>query len=151
MEKLFILFGAPGSGKSESCIILSEISKGRIQIIQKETTRPKRDTDGQEIKYVTNISNKCDFKYRQYDYEYGFSSDEIWQNLKINNSVVVIVNDIRTIKLLIRKFGNISHVVYLHSNIDRAQIEKVLKQRYPSAPIAERFLPPLDQSNILGT
>lgn len=133
MEKLFILFGSPGSGKSVSCNILADISSNNIEIIQKETTRPKRNSDGPEIIHVKKISKACDFRYNQYDFEYGFSSDHIWAHLKKNRAVVVIVNDIRTIKLLNRKFGNLTHTIYLHSNIDRTQIEKISKERYPKA------------------
>jgi guanylate kinase len=133
MEKVFILFGSPGSGKSTSCDILKRISQDEIQIIQKESTRPSREgeTDKLEITSVKSISDRCDFRYSQYGYEYGFSSQDIWENMKEGKSVAIIVNDIRTIKLLNRKFGSLTHTIYIHSNIDRAKIEKMSKERYP--------------------
>jgi len=130
---IFILFGAPGSGKSESCIILNKITKGKLKILQKETTRPARKQDTNEIKSVRKISKQCDFRYSQYDYEYGFSSKIIWKHLKKGNSVIIIVNDVRTIKILNKKFGNLAQNIYIHSNIDREQIIKILKIRYPKA------------------
>ena len=129
MEKVFILFGSPGSGKSVACDILSKIS--RCDVVQKETTRPKRETDGSEIKNVKTISKNCDFRYSQYGYDYGFSSRDIWASLNENKSIVVIVNDIRTIKMLKRKFGNLAYTIYIHSNIDRAKIENISKKRCP--------------------
>jgi guanylate kinase len=129
--KLFILFGAPGSGKSESCNIFNKISKNRITIIKKETTRIKRNSDGDEIISVKSISKNCDFRYSQYGYDYGFKSQEIWNKLKQGFSCVLIVNDIRTIKMLNKKFGNLSKNIYIHSNIDKNTIEIIAKKRYP--------------------
>lgn len=129
--KLFILFGAPGSGKSESCDIFNKISENKIAIIKKETTRIKRNNDGDEIISVESISKDCDFRYIQYGYEYGFKSREIWNKLKQGFSCVVIVNDIRTIKMLNKRFGNLSKNIYLHSNIDKNKIEIIAKKRYP--------------------
>jgi guanylate kinase len=136
MEKVFILFGSPGSGKSVACNILNKIS--RCDVVQKESTRPERKTDGAEIKHVKTISKKCDFRYSQYGYDYGFSSQDIWSSLKEKKSIVLIVNDIRTIKLLKRKFGNLAYTIYIHSNIDREKIEKMVKKRYSDAD--EKFL-----------
>jgi len=138
MEKVFILFGAPGSGKSTSCDILKKISNNQIQIIQKESTRPSRYSDSFEIKEVDTISSRCDFRYSQYGYDYGFSSQDIWESLNSNKSIVVIVNDIRTIKLLKRKFGNLAHTIYIHSNIDRTKIKNISKKRYPDTD--DKFL-----------
>ncbi len=131
--RLFILFGAPGSGKSTSCLVLNEIMKGKLKVLQKETTRPSRSSDDQEIKSVEEISSQCDFRYSQYGYEYGFSSQMIWEDLRNGNSVVVIVNDVRTIKILNKKFGNLAQNIYIHSNIDKEKITKVATQRYPDA------------------
>ncbi len=130
-QKVLILFGAPGSGKSEFIKILSEKYEDKIVVLQKETTRPHRKTDGPEIKSVSKISSKCDFRYFQYDYEYGFSSKDIWEALIKNKSIVLIVNDIRSIRILNRKFGNLSLNVYVHSNINKRTIKQLVKNRYP--------------------
>lgn len=130
---VFLLFGAPGSDKSESCILLDEISEGNLQVLQKETTRPPRKLDSHEIKSVNTISKDCDLRYSQYGYDYGFSSKLIWNSLKNGNSMVVIVNDIRTIKILNKKFGSLSKNIYIHSNIDKTHLTKILKTRYPTA------------------
>ena len=130
--KLFILFGAPGSGKSESCDIFNKIAENKIAIIKKETTRLKRNSDGDEIISVKDISKDCDLRYSQYGFDYGFKSQEIWNKLKQGYSCVVIVNDIRTIKMLNKKFGNLSKNIYMHSNIDKNKIEIITKKRYPN-------------------
>ena len=132
-SKLYILFGAPGSGKSLACELLKEITADKLKIIQKETTRPSRDSDGLEITTVDCISKKCDFRYSQYGYDYGFSSLDIWNNFKKGVSTIVIVNDIRTIRLLNKKFGCLAQSIYVHSNIDREKIEEISKKRYPKA------------------
>lgn len=128
--KLYILFGAPGSGKSESCALLNIITAGHLHIIKKESTRPQRVTDGPEISHVAEISSSCDIRYSQYNYDYGFSSNSIWHHLKEGYSVAVIVNDIRTIKILNRKFGNLAHNIYIHSNINPTKIRKIARARH---------------------
>lgn len=130
-QKVLILFGAPGSGKSEFIKILSEEHKDKIEVLQKETTRPQRKTDGPEIISVDSISKSCDFRYFQYEYEYGFSSSDIWKALIENRTVVLIVNDIRSIRILNRKFGNLSLNIYIHSNINKKSIKELVRLRYP--------------------
>lgn len=130
--RVFIIFGAPGSGKSESGDVLSRIAKNQLEVLCKETTRPRRETDGNEIRTVERISKNCDIRYSQYNFDYGFSTKEIWKYLKKDRSVAIIVNDIRTIKILNKKFGNLAHTIYVHSNINKEKIEIISKKRYPS-------------------
>ena len=132
-RKVLILFGAPGSGKSEFIKILNKNFYNNVKVLQKETTRPARKSDGPEILSVKKISKKCDFRYVQYDFDYGFSSKDIWNALIENKSVVLIVNDIRSIKILNKKFGNLSLNIYIHSNINKRTIKKLIKNRYPNA------------------
>lgn len=131
-RKVLILFGAPGSGKSEFIKLLCNIYGSDVEVLQKETTRPARKSDGPEIRCVKSISGKCDFRYVQYDYEYGFSSSNIWNALIENKTVVLIVNDIRSIKLLNKKFGNLSLNIYIHSNINKRTIKQLIKERHPN-------------------
>jgi guanylate kinase len=131
MNRVFILFGAPGGGKSLSCELLENLSDYSAVTIQKESTRLKRNSDNKEIKIVDKISNDCDIRYSQYGNDYGFSSKDIWNILKQKKSAIIIVNDIRTIRILNKKFGNLTHSIYIHSNIDRHKIFKISKQRYP--------------------
>ena len=133
-DKVLILFGAPGSGKSESCNLLNKITNNKLKVLQKETTRPARTTDSSEILSVEKISKDCDIRYNQYGYEYGFSSKLIWKHLAKGNSVIVIVNDIRTIKILNKKFGSLTQNIYIHSNIDREKITKIAIERYKDKP-----------------
>lgn len=132
MRKLLILFGAPGSGKSEACKQLNYISDGNVIIVKKQTTRPQRVTDGDDVECVESVSSEYDFRYSQYGYDYGFSSKFIWDAFKQDKSVVVIVNDIRAIKQLNRTFGSLSQNIYLHSNIERDRIRSIAKKRYPN-------------------
>lgn len=129
INKLFILFGAPGGGKSTSLGILSSCKTARIKVITKETTRPRRAKDGKETKSVKKISDQCSIKYSQYGVDYGFSTKKIWECLSTQQSAAIIVNDIRTIRILKQKFGILAKCIYIHSNIDRERMIALALQR----------------------
>lgn len=129
--RFFILYGAPGCGKSKVCNILMNITNDAAKVIQKETIRPSRPTDSYEIKSVKSISEKCDFCYSQYRYDYGFPSVEVWEALGNRQNAVVIVNDIRTIKQLKRRFGALARAIYIHSNINKSSLRVLANERNP--------------------
>ncbi len=124
---LYVLSGAPGSGKSECMKFLSNRS---ISIIKKLTTRESRITDSIEISSVKNISEYCDIRYIQYGVEYGFASSEIWNSFSNGLDVAVIVNDIRTIRLLKQRFGSLVRSIYIHRNLSKADLAKLTKARH---------------------
>ncbi len=126
----YIFFGAPGSGKSEALHFLEK--KMHCVIITKESTRDRRSTDGTEIRNVKEISAKCDIRYAQYGTEYGFASTDVWKCLSGGTNAGVITNDIRTIRLLKKKYGVLARSVYIHSNVDHEAMAKLAKKRYPN-------------------
>ncbi len=132
MQRLYILFGAPGSGKTFALDYLASQRDDSFRIVTKETTRAPRRTDKADIRPVVQISEDCDFRYSQYGHEYGFSSKEIWRCFSGGMNAAVIANDVRTIRLLKRRFGPLARSVYIHSNINRQLLTRLMKERYPS-------------------
>lgn len=129
---VYLLFGAPGSGKSTCLDYLANHTGHQLTIIPKESTRPRRATDGNEVISVQEISRRCDVRYSQYGYNYGFSSHWIWREFAAGHSAAVIVNDVRTLRLLKRRFGASVRCVYLHSNIDLKGLVALSRIRYPN-------------------
>lgn len=128
---LYVIFGAPTSGKST---MLDYLKKNNINIITKETTRTRRINDGDEVKNVQNISESNDIRYFQYMVEYGAKTSDIWDSFNVNKSAAIIINDIRSIKLLQRKFGVLVKTIYLHRNLDPEKIRKIEKERKGEKP-----------------
>jgi guanylate kinase len=128
---LYIIFGAPGSGKSTALDYLKNLQNPKFEKITKQTTRPRRKTDTDEIENVKEVSPDKDIRYTQYGEEYGASSKDIWKNFSTGKNSIIIVNDIRTIRILKQKFGVLAKVVYIHSNIDKEAMISLIQQRYP--------------------
>jgi len=125
---LLIFFGAPGSGKS-TCLQYLKDSSFNFEIITKETTRERRKDDASEIKSVRKISQNLDIRYTQYDIEYGASSKKIWECFKKGKNAAIIINDIRTIRLLKDRFGVLARCIYIHSNITKAKLKELITKK----------------------
>lgn len=134
-SKVYIILGASSSGKTTSLEYLKTIN---FQVITKETTRKRREDDTAEVINVSSISEECDFIYTQYEVNYGFRSSDIWQCISKNISCALVVNDIRSIKLLRRMFGEYLSVIYLHSNVSSHHIIENEKQRYATGQISSQ-------------
>ncbi len=128
--KFYLLFGAPGSGKSSVLHYMKRCYAEKIEIIAKETTRAKRQNDSFEVVHVNAISDDVDVRYTQYGTDYGFRSEAVWSCFKKGKSVAVIVNDMRTIKLLLRKFGSLARTIYVHSNVNSDSIRLLAAERH---------------------
>jgi len=129
--RVFILFGAPGSGKSFALEYYNKKHGIRFKTITKESTRLARN-DEKDVECVKNISENCDFRYSQYGYDYGFSSREIWTLFSQKHNSALIANDLRTVRLLKRKFGPLARTIYVHSNMNKQQLSSLMKIRYPN-------------------
>lgn len=120
MAKVYFLLGASCSGKT-TC--LHELKNSyHFELITKETTRARRSDDGGEIDCVEKISITCDIRYTQYEVEYGFNSKEAWFHLSKNKDCALVVNDIRSLKILKNMFGGACRCIYLHSNVSARDI-----------------------------
>jgi len=127
--RVYIFFGAPGSGKSTALEYLR--MNQPIRIITKETTRPFRENDGPDIKHVDRIADDCDVRYYSYRHEYGFRTSEMWKAFEDGQSAGIIVNDIRTLRILKQRFGVLAVVIYVHSNVDPDKLRQIMAQRHP--------------------
>lgn len=128
--QIFILFGAPGSGKSTILNYLNNHQdKFNTVIFAKETTRPSRKGGEIEVKCVNTLSPDCDIRYTQYGIEYGANSQLIWETFKTGRNIAIIINDIRTIKLIKQKFGVLAKSIYIHSTSDREEKELLARER----------------------
>lgn len=131
LPRLYLFFGAPGSGKSEALGHLAALEESPVQVVRKETTRPPRESDGLEIECVQELSDEIDIRYFQYHYEYGMASRSIWEALASGSSAAAIVNDVRTLHICRKLFGSRAVAVYLHSNVDEERMRKFALQRHP--------------------
>lgn len=129
--RLFVIFGAPGSGKSTALKYLASQGAPRVRIITKEVTRERRDDDSDDVRHVRAISSDCDIRYSQYRCDYGVRTEDIWTAFKTGDSAAVIINDIRTIRLLKQRFGVLTVVVYIHSNVEPQRLREIARERHP--------------------
>ena len=125
---VYIILGASGSGKTTCLQYLHE--KYSFNLIEKQTTRKRRQNDGSNIISVKKISSECDIRYTQYGIQYGFSSSDIWSNLRNDKNCAIVVNDVRTIRLIKRRLGALSVCLFLQSNIDKDKLLEIEKSRY---------------------
>lgn len=125
---VYLIHGASGSGKTTCLQYLKE--KYSFNLVVKQTTRTKRKNDGFEIISVRSISSECDIHYTQYGVQYGFSFSDIWRNLKEGINCAIVVNDIRTIKLLKRRLGSLIVCLFLQSNIKKDKLLEIEQDRH---------------------
>lgn len=129
---LYIIMGASGSGKTTlfQYVVYQE---NLCCAAKKYSTRPERDPISVNTQYkiyddVTHLSQnrmekKCDIMYEINNNKYGVSSEEILKGLDVG-SLIIILSDIRAIKMLKKKIeagGHIVKVIYLLSKLDSVQ------------------------------
>lgn len=129
MNKLFILSGASGVGKST---LLNRLVMDNFCIaVDKYTDRKKYNTLDHVI-YVDNFikSNlQCDLIYTMYGNNYGFCSNKIREKLDIQN-LVLIVNDTKTIQNIKSMFPHRVIVIYIISDINENILREIYMKRY---------------------
>ena len=128
---LYVIMGASGSGKTT---LLQNIvtEKKLCRAAKKYSTRDRRpdtyDANGKLIcDDITHLSlaeleRKCDILYEINNNKYGVNSSEIIRELsKGHNDLVLILSDVRAIKILKQKVEGAKHflkVMYLLSRLD---------------------------------
>lgn len=133
MNKLFIIAGASGVGKSS---LLKRLIMDNICIaVDKYSERKKFNTldDVVVVDSITNPDLQCDLIYTMYGNKYGFSSIKIREKLDIQNQAL-IVNDIDTIKKIKTMFPHQVIVVYVISDINVSVLRQIYMKRngFPS-------------------
>ncbi|MGE5342903.1 MAG: hypothetical protein ACM3SY_15625 [Candidatus Omnitrophota bacterium] len=112
MNKLFVLSGASGIGKST---ILFQLVKEKLcSPAHKYSERLVRKGED-DIIHVSNIYDSkiaCDIIYEKYNIKYGINTAEIKRKLQTDNQII-IVSDIVALKKLKEVFKGTSTVVYI--------------------------------------
>ena len=138
---LYIIAGASGSGKTT---LLQNVvfTQNLCDAASKYSTRKRRPDiliDGKtvvdDVSHLSlkNIEKRCDILYEINAYKYGINSLEIIQALGKGKNLIVILSDMRAIKILkkiVEDSGNIVKVIYLLSRMDSAsEFTKTWSQR----------------------
>lgn len=116
MSNLIIFTGPSQSGKSTALnYFLTSSSKDfRAICLPKYTTRqPRNDDNPREVICCTDLPSDCDLVYQQYDQRYGLNSNDILDELKLNKTVLLVLNDVRTIYEVKRIFGSICYSIFV--------------------------------------
>ena len=135
MNKLFVLSGASGSGKSS--LLKKVVEKGLCVQAAKYSNRIRRAYEFDDITHieVDDLQTKCDIRYQIYNDNiwYGINTKEIKEKLK-NGNLIVIISDIVTIKTLKEYLGNDALIVFIY--LKDLCIDNLLKKRY-NLPISD--------------
>ena len=76
------------------------------KILPKYTTREARTNDDEGIITVKELPEECEYRYIQYDKEYGLSPRMLAEYKKSGKIPVTIINNPGVLKHLRSKFGN---------------------------------------------
>ncbi|GHT25572.1 hypothetical protein AGMMS4957_20620 [Bacteroidia bacterium] len=127
-NKLFVLSGASGSGKT-SLLKKIVIEKGLCKQAPKYSNRAERKNElFDDITHVDKLDEKkCDIRYERYTIEYGINSNEIKAKLS-NKSQIVIISDIKAISEINNKFGKDASIVFVY--LQNLCIDNLLKERH---------------------
>lgn len=143
MPHLLTLTGPSQSGKSTAIqeFLSLKHSKFHPTAIPKYTTRPKRDDDDtSEVISCTSLPEYLDLVYQQYTYRYGLSTSSILSELKLGNSPIVVLNDVRIITEVKRIFGDLAKSMFVYRKApNRADFIKVAEKRESTDDIEVRL------------
>lgn len=146
MKNLFILDGLAGTGKSDWLDYIDDKSVSfNASIIRKYTTRPQREREKSgELKSDLNFVSDEQFddiqssigeqfvtyKYggKKEKYRYGFSLNEIENQLTECKNVFIIIRDISVIKLLMTKYANMYNLIPVFVYTDTLLVTKRLER-----------------------
>ena len=113
MLNIITLTGPSGSGKSEILKIMSAIDDDYV-ILPKYTTRARRKDDDSSIINVDQLPENCDYRYKQYGEEYGFSSQAIYDIIAKGKKPVIIVNDEEVLRKLHSNYSENVKSFFVH-------------------------------------
>jgi guanylate kinase len=126
---IFLIAAAPGAGKRTLMSAMYDLGRRSITVVEKATTRPKHDDDGEEIYHVDEIDpNKFDINYTYHDQYtgYGIETARMWQNLSKGRSQILITN-MQQFQKFREKFGPLVVCVYLHATLTRKQLKQLFE------------------------
>ena len=139
--RIFLLVGASSSGKDELVTAMQSIEPRRIQNYAKGTDRPMRSDDRGELRHFRKgLPRDFDIVYDRQTFKYGIASKELWQNLAKGRISLLVVNDPKTIELLLKQFGRVCTVIYLHAIFNHYQMRRLMtNQGLPKQEIEKRL------------
>lgn len=146
---IFLIAAAPGAGKRTLMSAMYDLGQRLITVVEKATTRPKHDDDGDEIFHVDEINpDKFDINYVFHDQytEYGIETARMWQNLSEGRSQILITN-MQQFHKFHENFGPLIVCVYLHATLTRKQLKQLFElqvKRHGDKEKAKRKVKELD-------
>lgn len=128
---LYIIVGASGSGKTtllQHIVYTKKLCSTANKYSSRELRPSDRDVNNAEISDditplpILELEKKCDILYEINDNKYGVNSIEIIDSLDNNmNGLMLVMSDIRAIKILKKKVeyaGHLVKVIFLLSRMD---------------------------------
>jgi len=127
---IYIIFGASGSGKTTLLDIIKS-NYDNVDVHVKATTRKVRLYDDDEIVSIPLgiPTDKYDYIYSQYGYEYGIEKAQIKKSLSLNRPHFIICNDVETVEKIKNDFRGKVTVIFLFFNAPREVLEQIQKTR----------------------
>src|SRR5258706_9132344 len=137
MNKLIIMAGASGAGKSFLLQQISEIDDNIVPI-KKLSTRSARDYEKEEFSgvdlvfdcSVATIKEKCQFRYKYEKETYGIRKSDIDSAFAKGKIPFVIVRDCEEIKALKEEYPNKTLTLYLQSGLSGEDLARVLREQW---------------------
>ena len=129
MSLVILIFGASGSGKSTLLEYLTR-ARRRYSIHIKGTDRARRNYDGIEIKYVSEVTHpEYDYIYETYGYRYGIQRVQIDAAITAKRHHFIICNDISVIQTIKRDYGSRVKVIFHHFDAPREALLQIQQAR----------------------
>jgi len=127
---IYIIFGASGSGKT-TLLNLIKSNYDNVDIHIKATTRKVRMYDDKEIiSMPLGIpTEKYDYIYSQYGYEYGIERSQIEKSLSAGRHHFIICNDVDTIEKIKVDYPGKVTVIFLRFDAPKEVLEQIQKTR----------------------
>jgi len=127
---IYIIFGASGSGKTTLLNIIKS-NYDNVDVHTKAVTRNVRLYDDDEIVSMPLgiPTDKYDYIYSQYGYEYGIEKAQIEKSLIQNRPHFIICNDIETVEKLKNDFLGQVSVIFLCFDAPKEVLEQIQKTR----------------------
>lgn len=136
IKKLFLIDGLAGTGKSDLIDFVHRRHKTNSIIIQKYTTRERRNPEEATLIDLTFVGLKefellkvDGFYFYEYGNEfYGFYAKQVFAALQSYENVFIIVRDRSLIKKISKDFETLAYVIPVFVYTDRDQIVDRLKR-----------------------
>jgi len=131
-NKIYILSGGPGAGKTELLNAIIKKDSNTSITPPKYSDRKKRSSGDDIITIATDDFNKEEytFVYSMNNNIYGFKSIDIIECLKKRKNVFIIISDFRTIEEFKKYFGSLVSSIYIFRNMNEEELNEILEKRH---------------------